>query len=87
MSWEDLGRQEHGWFGHGTAPPKDAAGGSEAEQRRPDAASSADAAAARAYTWAKAYGPVPFPGRIKDNPDQAHISLDEYRKWRTWNQP
>ena len=22
MSWEDQGRQEHGWFGHGTAPPK-----------------------------------------------------------------
>jgi hypothetical protein len=20
MSWEDQGRQEHGWFGHGTAP-------------------------------------------------------------------
>jgi hypothetical protein len=23
MSWEDQGRQEHGWFGHGTAPPRD----------------------------------------------------------------
>src|SRR6185437_14241818 len=22
MSWEDQGRQEHGWFGHGTAPTK-----------------------------------------------------------------
>ena len=22
MSWEDQGRQEHGWFRHGTAPPK-----------------------------------------------------------------
>jgi len=22
MSWEDQGRQEHGYFGHGTAPPK-----------------------------------------------------------------
>ncbi len=22
MSWEDQGRQEHGWFGDGTAPPK-----------------------------------------------------------------
>jgi hypothetical protein len=27
MSWEDQGRQEHGWLGHGTAPeqPDDAA--------------------------------------------------------------
>lgn len=23
MSWEDQGRQDHMWFGHGTAPPKD----------------------------------------------------------------
>jgi hypothetical protein len=23
MSWEDQGRQEHGWFGHGTAPLRD----------------------------------------------------------------
>jgi len=23
MSWEDQGRQEHGWFGHSTAAPKD----------------------------------------------------------------
>ena len=22
MSWADQGRQEHGWFGYGTAPPK-----------------------------------------------------------------
>lgn len=22
MSWEDQGRQKHGWFGHGTVPPK-----------------------------------------------------------------
>jgi hypothetical protein len=22
MSWEDQGRQEHGWFGNGTAPKK-----------------------------------------------------------------
>jgi hypothetical protein len=31
MSWEDQGRQEHGWFGNGTAPEKfaDAAGTSE----------------------------------------------------------
>lgn len=29
MSWEDQGRQEHGWFGNGTAPvnPKDGASG------------------------------------------------------------
>ena len=29
MSWEDQGRQEHGWFRHGAAPlkPKDAASG------------------------------------------------------------
>ena len=22
MSWEDQGRQEHAWFGHGTAPTR-----------------------------------------------------------------
>jgi hypothetical protein len=29
MSWEDQGRQEHGWFGDGKAPekPEDASGG------------------------------------------------------------
>ncbi len=28
MSWEDQGRQEHGWFGSGTAPKTDQEGGS-----------------------------------------------------------
>ena len=32
MSWEDQGRQDHEWFGHGTAPPRDKAseGGADA---------------------------------------------------------
>ncbi len=60
MSWEDQGRQEHGWFGNGTAPPKLVAGESEVGLRGADAASSAAAAAARAYAWAKTYGPVLF---------------------------
>ena len=75
MSWEDQGRQEHGWFGHGTAPPKvkDDAGEARADQfvLTPEAldarirsaiedARRANAAAARAYAWAKAYGPALF---------------------------
>jgi hypothetical protein len=60
VSWEGQGRQEHGWFGHGTAPAKVDAGGSEAELRRPDAARDADAAVVRAQAWAKAYGPALF---------------------------
>ncbi len=28
MSWEDQGRQEHGWFGSGTAPKTDQQAGS-----------------------------------------------------------
>ena len=64
MSWEDQGRQEHGWFGHGTAPAKveDNAGEARGDQLAltPEAldarirsaietARHADAAAARAY--------------------------------------
>ena len=62
MSWQDQGRQEHGWFGNGTAPPKDKAGADRSEdgQRAAGAVSSADAAGARAYAWAKRYGPVLF---------------------------
>ena len=60
MSWEDQGRQEHGWFGHGTAPPKDGAGGSGAEPRPSDAATSAEVAGKRAYAWAKRFGPALF---------------------------
>ena len=60
MRWEDQGRQEHGWFGHGTTLPKvdDGAGAdkSEAKATQLDAVGSADAAAAQAYAWAKAYG-------------------------------
>ena len=60
MSWEDQGRQEHGWFGHGTAPPKLGADGNDGDLRRLDATNSAEAAAARAGAWAKAYGPTLF---------------------------
>lgn len=59
MSWEDQGRQEHGWFGHGGAPSEAGEGGS-IERSGPDGASSADQAAARAYAWAKRYGPALF---------------------------
>lgn len=54
MSREDQGRQKHGWFGNGTAPPK----GGEGAGR--GGAEGAETAAARAYAWAKAHGPVLF---------------------------
>ena len=73
MSWEDQGRQEHGWFGNGTAPLKDGAGeagggllaltSEELDARirsAIEAARRADEAAARAYEWAKAAGPALF---------------------------
>ena len=59
MSWEDQGRQEHGWFGNGTAPPK-LTGQDALKHLDLDAASSADIAALRAYLWAKRYGPALF---------------------------
>lgn len=47
MSWEDQGRQEHGWFGNGTAPvnPKDGASGATSTNT-----SRGDLATALAYT-------------------------------------
>lgn len=65
MSWEDQGRQEHGWFGNGTAPLKDgeSAGRSRGRHSDPAAAGNgvgAEAAAARAHAWAKRYGPALF---------------------------
>lgn len=29
----------------------------------------------------------PIEGSIKDSPEQAHIPLSEYQKWKTWNSP
>lgn len=46
MSWEDQGRQEHGWFGNGTAPPKPKDGTSGATSTN---TSRGDLAAALAY--------------------------------------
>ena len=75
MSWEDQGRQEHGWLGNGTAPPKLDDGASKAEGDRLvltvaeldrrihaaiEAARRADAAAAQAHAWVKRFGPVLF---------------------------
>ena len=75
MSWEDQGRQEHGWFGNGTAPPKLDDGASKAKGDRLvltvaeldrrihaaiEAARRADAAAAQAHAWVKRFGPVLF---------------------------
>ena len=59
MSWEDQGRQEHGYFGHGTGAPK-AGTGSSVERASHDESGSAEVAAARAHAWAKAYGPALF---------------------------
>jgi filamentous hemagglutinin len=30
---------------------------------------------------------MPIPVPIKENPTQAHIPLEEYRKWEKWNSP
>ena len=83
MSWEDQGRQEHGWFGHGTAPPKvkdetDKTGGGqvtltldELDARIHAAIEKArreDAAAARAYAWTEDYG----AGSVEQH--AAHVS-------------
>ena len=29
----------------------------------------------------------PIKGSIADDPEQAHIPLSEYKKWKTWNSP
>ena len=82
VGWEDQGRQEHGWFGHGTAPvkPTDQAGHDGTEPFGPDEASQRFAAVAHGAIAAL---PADLRARaaVRNDPATIERATDLMRSW------